>query len=281
MMSRRIRDKFFELERDGEQAFIAYFMAGDPDPSLTSVIARAIARYADIIELGIPFSDPIADGKTIEAASERALRAGMRPENIFDIIAAIRTEMDVHIPIVVMSYYNIILQFGIERFMKKLAEDGGDGIIVPDLPVEEADELVRFAKDNEIDTIFLVAPTTPEDRIAKVSGYSSGFLYLVSLLGVTGARGRISTAAKRLIESVDAVEKRGGISIPRAVGFGISKPEHVREMVARGVQGVIVGSAIVELIAEHKDELNKMISALEEFCRSLKNATRKEALPIP
>ncbi|MBA5942163.1 MAG: tryptophan synthase subunit alpha [Methanophagales archaeon] len=270
----RIRDKFLALERAGEQAFIAYIMAGDPDPSFTPVIARAIARHADIIELGIPFSDPVADGKTIEAASERALRAGMRPQNIFDIIVAIRTEMDVPIPIVVMSYYNTILQFGIERFIKKLAEVGGDGIIVPDLPVEEADELVRSAKESEIDTIFLVAPTTPEDRIAKICASSSGFVYLVSLLGVTGARGRISDSARTLIKDVDVVEKKQGISIPTAVGFGISKPEHVHEMVASGVNGVIVGSAIVELIAEHKDEPKEMISALEEFCRSLKEATR-------
>lgn len=284
----RIRDKFLELEQSGESVFIAYIMAGDPDPSLTPLIARAIAQHADIIELGIPFSDPVADGKTIEAASERALRAGMRPGNIFDIIAAIRTDMDVHIPIVVMGYYNTILQFGIERFMKKLAEEGGDGIIVPDLPVEEADELIRSAKASGIDRIFLVAPTTPEDRIANVCASSSGFVYLVSLLGVTGARSMISETAKSLIKKVDGVKKKAGISIPSAVGFGISKPEHVREMVACGVKGVIVGSAIVELIAGYRykimDEtemgmemkvlMEEMISVLEGFCRSLKEATR-------
>jgi tryptophan synthase alpha chain len=265
----RISDTFSELERSGECAFIAYIMAGDPDPSITPAIAKAIARYADIIELGIPFSDPIADGPTIQAASERALKAGMTPQNIFELIAAIRKETE--IPIVIMGYYNPILHFGVERFMKKLAEAGGDGIIIPDLSIEEANDVVRYAKENGIDTIFLIAPTTPEDRIEKICAYSSGFVYLVSLLGVTGAREAISGVVKTLIRSV--VEKRS--DIPPAVGFGISKPEHVREIVADGAKGVIVGSAIVELIAEHKDKPEKMISALEEFCAELKAATRK------
>jgi tryptophan synthase alpha chain len=265
----RISDTFSELERSGECAFIAYIMAGDPDPSITPAIAKAIARYADIIELGIPFSDPIADGPTIQAASERALKAGMTPQDIFELIATIRKETE--IPIVVMSYYNPILHFRVERFMKKLAEAGGDGIIIPDLSIEEANDVVRYAKENGIDTIFLIAPTTPEDRIGQICSYSSGFVYLVSLLGVTGAREAISGVVKTLIRSV--VEKRS--DIPPAVGFGISKPEHVREIVADGAKGVIVGSAIVELIAEHKDTPEKMISALEEFCAELKAATRK------
>lgn len=265
----RISDRFSELEVSGESALIAYIMAGDPEPSLTPLIAKAIAQHADIIELGVPFSDPIADGPTIQAASERALKAGMTPPRIIELIAAIRKETG--IPIVVMGYYNPILHFGVERFMKKLAEVGGDGVIIPDLPIEEAGEVKRYAKENGIDTIFLIAPTTPEDRIEKICAYSSGFVYLVSLLGVTGAREAISGVAKTLIRSV--VEKRP--DIPPAVGFGISKPEHVREIVASGAKGVIVGSAIVELIAEHKTEPERMISALEEFCAELKAATRK------
>ena len=265
----RISDTFLELEGSGECAFIACIMAGDPDPSLTPSIANAIALYADIIELGIPFSDPIADGPTIQAASERALRAGMRPQKVFGIIAAIRKETN--IPIVVMGYYNPILHFGIERFMKKLAEGGGNGVIIPDLPIEEADEVVRYAKENGIDTIFLIAPTTPEDRIEQLCACSSGFVYLVSLLGVTGAREAISGVAKTLIRRVVKIRP----DIPPAVGFGISKPEHVREIIADGAKGVIVGSAIVRLIAEYKDEQEKMISALEEFCAELKAATRK------
>ncbi len=264
----RIDDTFLDLERRGECALIAYIMAGDPEPALTPRIAHAIARYADIIELGIPFSDPIADGPTIQAAGERALKAGMTPENIFEIIAAIRKETDT--PIVVMSYYNPILHFGVERFMKKLAESGGDGVIIPDLPIEEADEVVRYAKESGIDTIFLIAPTTPDERIGRICAYSSGFVYLVSLLGVTGAREAISDVVKTMIARV--VAKRP--DIPPAVGFGISKPEHVREISTSGAKGVIVGSAIVDLIAKHKDEPEQMIAALEEFCAALKAATR-------
>ena len=263
----RIRDTFVKLERSGERAFIAYIMAGDPDPSRTPTVAQAIAQYADILELGIPFSDPIADGKTIQAASERALRAGMTPKNIFEIIAAIRNETGT--PIVVMSYYNPILHFGIPRFMKRLAESGADGIIIPDLPVEEADDVVRAAREHGIDTIFLIAPTTTDERIQKIGAYSTGFVYLVSLLGVTGARETISEAVKTLIQRVAAIKP----DIPVVVGFGISKPEHVREIVASGAQGVIVGSAIVERIAEHRDEPELMISALRKFCAELKAAT--------
>jgi tryptophan synthase alpha chain len=265
----RISDTFSKLERSGECAFIAYLMAGDPDPSLTPAIARSIARYADIIELGIPFSDPIADGPTIQAAAERALKAGMRPQKIFEIIAAIRKETDT--PIVVMGYYNPILRFGVARFMNELAEVGGDGVIIPDLSIEEADEVVHAAKESGIDTIFLIAPTTPEARIGKICAYSSGFVYLVSLLGVTGAREAVSDVVKTLIRRV--IEQRS--DLPPAVGFGISKPEHVREIVASGAKGVIVGSAVVDLIAKHADEPEKMMVALEEFCAELKAATRK------
>ncbi|HUV02912.1 MAG TPA: tryptophan synthase subunit alpha [Desulfobacteria bacterium] len=264
----RIDNTFAELEGRGECALIAYLMAGDPDPSRTPGIAAAIARHADIIELGIPFSDPIADGPTIQAAAGRALRAGMRPQEIFEIITAIRKETNT--PIVVMGYYNPILRFGVERFMNKLAEAGGDGVIIPDLPIEEADDVVRYARESGIDTIFLIAPTTPEDRIARICGYSSGFVYLVSLLGVTGAREAVSGVVKTMIARV--VEKRP--DIPPAVGFGISKPEHVREIAASGAKGVIVGSAIVDIIAEHKDKPDDMIAALEEFCAALKEATR-------
>jgi tryptophan synthase alpha chain len=264
----RISDTFTELGRRGERALIAYLMAGDPDPALTPRIARAVARHADILELGIPFSDPIADGPTIQAAGNRALRAGMTPSHIFGIIAAIRAETE--IPIVVMSYYNPILQVGVDRFLQKLAGVGGDGIIVPDLPVEEAAALLTAAKKHEIDTILLIAPTTPNERIEQIAASSSGFIYLVSLLGVTGARAAVSAAVKPLVERV-AQRRR---DIPIAVGFGISKPEHVREIVATGAKGVIVGSAIVDLIAKHKDEPEQLLTALDEFCAALKEATK-------
>ena len=263
-----ISDTFTELDRRGERALIAYLMAGDPDPALTPRIARAVARHADILELGIPFSDPIADGATIQAAGTRALRAGMRPAHIFGIIAAIRAETE--IPIVVMSYYNPLLRFGVDRFLEKLAEVGGDGIIVPDLPVEEAADLLSAAKKYKVDPILMIAPTTRDERIEKICAVSSGFVYLVSLLGVTGARVAVSDEVKPLVQRV--AQRRH--DIPIAVGFGISKSEHVREIVASGAKGVIVGSAIVDLIAKHKDEPERMLVALDEFCAALKEATR-------
>jgi tryptophan synthase alpha chain len=264
----RIGKVFDELERKGEGALIAYLMAGDPDPAATPAIVTAIARHADVIELGVPFSDPIADGPTIQAAAGRALAAGMTPARIFALIAAIRNETDV--PIVVMGYYNPILRFGVERFMQHLAEAGGDGVIIPDLPLEEADEVLRCAHRCELDTIFLIAPTTPEARIAEICRYSSGFVYLVSLLGVTGARAALSDVAKALIQRV--VKKRP--DLPAAVGFGISQPEHVRELLASGAKGVIVGSAIVEIITNYKDSPELMLAALDEYCATLKAATR-------
>ncbi|HDS45872.1 MAG TPA: tryptophan synthase subunit alpha [Methanomicrobia archaeon] len=266
----RISKVFTELERKGQGALIAYLMAGDPDPTATPVIATAIARHADIIELGIPFSDPIADGPTIQAAAGRALAAGMTPASIFALITAIRKETDV--PIVVMGYYNPILRYGVQRFMQHLADAGGDGIIIPDLPLEEAKEVLRSARRCELDTIFLIAPTTPDERIAEICRYSSGFVYLVSLLGVTGARSALSDVARTLIQRV--VKKRP--DLPAAVGFGVSQPEHVRELLASGAKGVIVGSAIVAIIAKHKDKPEQMLAALDEYCAMLKAATKVE-----
>jgi tryptophan synthase alpha chain len=265
----RISDTFTELDRRGERALIAYLMAGDPEPVLTPRIARAVARHADILELGLPFSDPIADGPTIQAAGTRALRAGMRPAHIFGIIAAVRAETA--IPIVVMSYYNPLLRVGLDRFLEQLAAVGGDGIIVPDLPLEEAGDLLSAAQKHRIDVIMLIAPTTPDERLEQICRASSGFVYLVSLLGVTGARAAVSDEVKPLVARVAARRR----DIPIAVGFGISKPEHVREIVASGAQGVIVGSAIVDLIAEYQDEPEQLIAALEEFCAALKEATKR------
>lgn len=265
----RIRDTFTELDRRGERALIAYLMAGDPDPALTPRIARAVARHADILELGIPFSDPIADGPTIQAAGNRALHAGMRPAHIFGIIAAIRAETA--IPIVVMSYYNPLLRFGLDRFLEQLAAAGGDGLIVPDLPLEEAADLRSAAERHGVDVILLIAPTTPAARIEQICAASSGFVYLVSLLGVTGARLSVSAEVKPLVERVAQCRR----DLPLAVGFGISKPEHVREIVASGAQGVIVGSAVVDLIARHKDDPDRMLAALDEFCAALKEATKR------
>jgi tryptophan synthase alpha chain len=263
----RIDTKFKELRRQGRGALIAFITAGDPSPKLTPEIATVLAKHADILELGIPFSDPIADGPTIQAADDRALSAGTTPETVFKIIKEIRKRSD--IPIVVLSYYNIVLKHGVENFVKKLEVAGGNGIIIPDMPLEESKEVLRAARNYGIDIILLATPTTTPERLRRICRASSGFLYLVSVLGVTGARRELSKEVKDLVKKARAASMG---RIPIAIGFGISKPRHVREVLKFGADAAIVGSAFVDLIARHKDNKRKMLNELERFVKSLKAA---------
>ncbi len=265
----RIGSRFKELRKRGEGALIAFVTAGDPRPELTPRIAMTLAKHADILELGVPFSDPIADGPTIQAATERALRAGTTPSHVFNMIKKIRRESE--IPIVVLTYYNIALKPSLEAFMRKLAAAGADGIVIPDLSLEEAGEVSRATKRYGIDLILLAAPTTTPQRLKKICGASSGFVYLVSLLGVTGARVRLSDVAKDLVAGARRAS-RG--RVPLAVGFGISKPAHVREVIKSGADGAIVGSAFVEIVARNLKNKQKMLKELDNFGRSLKAATK-------
>jgi tryptophan synthase alpha chain len=263
----RINAKFKELRHEGKGALIAFITAGDTSPKLTPNIATALAEHADILELGIPFSDPIADGPTIQAADDRALSAGTTPETVFKIIRDIRKRSD--IPIVVLSYYNIVLNPGVENFMKKLKTAGGDGIIIPDLPLEESKEALRAAKNHGISMILLATPTTTPERLKQICRASSGFLYLVSVLGVTGARRKLSKEVKDLVKKARAASMG---RIPIAIGFGISKPRHVREVLKLGADAAIVGSAFVDLIARHKNNKRRMLNELDHFAKSLKAA---------
>ncbi len=263
----RITRKFEELRRKGEGALIAFVTAGDPKPELTPKIVEALSKHADIIELGIPFSDPIADGPTIQGATDRALTAGTTPESVLEIIKKIRSSSDV--PLVVLTYYNLVFKPGVDNFVKKFSEAGADGFVVPDLPVEEAQELRKAAKKYGADVILLVAPTTTPKRLERICSASSGFLYVVSLLGVTGAREKLSDLVRPLIADVRKVSQ-----VPIAVGFGISKPEHVAEVIKCGADGAIVGSAFVNLIAKHQKNEGEMLRELDEFGKVLKAATR-------
>jgi tryptophan synthase alpha chain len=267
----RIETKFRELKKRGEQALIAYVSAGDPTPSLTPGIVETLSKHADIIELGLPFSDPIADGPTIQAASVRALSAGMKPRILFDIVKNIRKKSEV--PLVVMTYYNPVLKAGVEQFVRGFKLAGGDGIIIPDLPVEEAGKLQQVTKANNIDLIFLVAPTTPPERLGRICQLSSGFLYLVSLLGVTGARKEFSETARELITRARRIS---GGRIPLAIGFGISRPEHVSEAIKQGADGVIVGSAFIDRIAKNLGNEKRMLEELEKLAAELKAPTEKK-----
>lgn len=245
----------------GEKAFIPFITGGDPDTETTEKLLYALRDAgASAIEIGIPFSDPVAEGPVIEAASYRALAGGCTVDSLFDLVARVRGDFE--IPILFMTYYNPVFSYGIKRFLSRASEAGLDGLIVPDLPYAEREELLVPCKACEIELISLIAPTT-EERITKIAENSSGFLYCVSSLGVTGARSTLDDSAKQMISQVKKVS-----SIPCAVGFGISTPGQARDMAAFS-DGVIVGSAIVRLVAEHGCDC---IEPVYEFARSIRES---------
>lgn len=229
--------------KPGRKALIAYVTAGYPSIEATLKVAPLLAKNgADIIELGIPFSDPLADGVTIQRASFQALQNGVTPQVCLDMAGKLRRVVDV--PLVFMSYFNPPLQYGLERFCRSCREADLDGLIIPDLPPEEGSELEAAATENGIDVVYLLAPTSTAARIRLVAGHSRGFIYLVSVTGVTGARTRLPASLGRFIARVrKATEK------PLCVGFGIATPEQARQ-VARMADGVIVGSKLIQLIEQ-------------------------------
>ncbi|KKG07929.1 tryptophan synthase subunit alpha [Methanosarcina sp. 2.H.A.1B.4] len=253
----KISEKFSELREKKEGALIGYVMAGDPSAEATTGVVKALAKGgADIIELGFPFSDPVADGPTIQAAGQRALAAGMDIEGYFELVRA----LEVEVPLVCMTYYNPVFRYGVEKFVAHAAEAGISGLIIPDIPVEEAADLKNSCEKHGLDLIFLVAPTTTDARILKILQRGSGFIYLVSRLGVTGTRADVSGSTKELLSRVKT-------DIPKAVGFGISTGKQAAEVRKAGADAVIVGSAFVRIIEEGKDVNEK----LEALVRELKS----------
>jgi tryptophan synthase alpha chain len=241
---------------DDEAAFVPYLVAGDPTPEATKAYVEALVEGgADAVELGLPFSEPIAEGATIQEGIVRALEGGMTPERYFELVEAI----DVDAPIAVMTYYNLILQYGVahgggrggpsvEPFVARAAAAGVGGVIVPDLPVDEADELRAACDEYGLDLVFIVAPTTTDDRLAAMLDRVSGYLYVQARLGTTGARAEMSD---RTAESLARLEEHDhDVAVPTAVGFGVSTGEHARRVTEAGADGVIVGSALVEVVAE-------------------------------
>jgi tryptophan synthase alpha chain len=264
-----IKEAFQKTKAQGNGALIGYVTAGDPKPDLTPKIADALIRGGvDILELGLPFSDPIADGPTIQAASVRALAAGTTPLKVLQIAREIRRSHD--IPVVIMTYYNPVFRIGLEKFCSLAKECTVDGLIVPDLPVEEAGEYREAATNFGLDTIFLAAPSTSHERLKRIVECSSGFLYLVSHFGVTGAKPAVEGSTIQLIKRVLAF---GSGKIPLAVGFGVSKPEHVKRLISAGADGVIVGSAFVNLIRANR-EIDVLLKELEAAASELKKATK-------
>jgi tryptophan synthase alpha chain len=267
----RIADVFQNLRTRGEAALIGYVSGGDPEPKWTPLIAEALIRGGvDILEIGIPFSDPIADGPTIQAASVRALKAGTTPSMVLGIAREIKKKLNV--PIVILTYYNPVFRMGLETFFRLAKNCGVDGVVVADLPVEEAEGYKRIAEKHGVDTIFLAAPSTSVQRLRRIVECTSGFLYLVSHFGVTGEKDSIEASTIQMLKKV--LPYTSG-RVPIAVGFGISKPEHVRLIVENGADGIIVGSAFVSIIDRHQGNMAKALKGLEETARKLKEASKR------
>jgi len=267
-----IEDTFRNLEKRREGALIAYITGGDPTPKYTPRLAEALIKGgADIIEIGVPFSDPIADGPTIQAADCRALSAGTTPSAILDIVNETKKKYD--IPIALMTYYNIIYRMGVKKFLEEAKGHGVDGLIIPDLPIEEAIDYHDMAMRQGISTIFLATPLTSKKRLNAILGFSSGFLYLVSVLGITGTR---ESLAKDTAHTIKRLHNYTMNTIPLAVGFGISKPEHVKSVIASGAEGAIVGSAFVKTVEENLGNLSKLADSLTELTRKLKAGTLRK-----
>ena len=243
------------------KAFIAFLTCGDPDTATTAAAVRAAAANgADLIELGIPFSDPTAEGPVIQGANLRALRGGITTDKVFALVREIRK--DVTIPLVFMTYANVVFSYGAERFLSNCAEAGVDGLILPDLPFEEKEEFLAPCRKYGVDLISMVAPTS-ENRIAMIAREAEGFLYLVSSLGVTGERSEIKTDLGSIVKIV-----RENTSIPCAIGFGISTPAQAKQMAALS-DGAIVGSAIVRILEQYGTEAPAKVG---EYVKSMKQA---------
>ncbi len=269
---REIGRTFSELKTKNEGALIAYVAAGDPTPSSTPEIVEALFKGgADIVELGIPFSDPIADGPTIQAASIRALKAGITPKKVLEIAEEIKQRNKQ--PLLTMTYFNSIYKIGVKQFFESASASGITGVIVPDLPIEEAEEYKKIADTHDIDTIFFATPSTSSDRIRETLKFTSGFLYLVSVFGVTGARTKVQDFTIKLIQNAKSITQG---KVPLAVGFGISEPNHVRTILESGADAAIVGSAIVKIIEQKQNNGTEMLERLEDFCRKLKVGTIKK-----
>jgi tryptophan synthase alpha chain len=259
----RLRDTFARLRDEHAPGLVTYVTAGDPDLDRTAGILRALDHAgADVLEVGVPFSDPLADGPVIQRATERALAKGTTLSGVLDLLRSMRG--DIEAPLVIFSYANPILRLGAEQFADRARDAGVDGVLILDLPIEEADEFRDILTRRGIDTILLLSPTTTDDRLRRAAALGSGFLYAISRLGVTGARETLAAGAQEMVQRIRKVS-----DLPVALGFGISKPDHVRE-VGQWADAAVVGSALVDVIAREgaSRDLNTRV---EEYVRWLKS----------
>ena len=259
-----VDDRFKHLQNKSECALIPFITAGDPDLETTAKALEVLAQNgADLIELGVPYSDPLADGPTIQAAATRALQRGVELEDVLEIVKTVSKKIET--PIILFTYYNPIYYRGIEAFLNQIKEAGVRGLVVPDLPLEEADILLKPAKEIGIELTLLVAPTSSQDRIKAIAAQSQGFIYLVSVTGVTGVRSQMATRVEDLLANLRSVTDK-----PIGVGFGISGVEQAKQVKDWGADAVIVGSAFVKRLAAGTPE--EGLKAIGEFCQQLKQA---------
>lgn len=250
---------FHSINKKGRTAFMPFLVAGDPDSNTSLEVFKTIAPYADMLEIGFPYSDPLADGPTIQAADERALGEGMDTEKVFALIASVRTFYKG--PITVLVYANLVYQYGLNAFYKKCAYIGINGVLVPDVPFEEAEPFVSAAKKHKISPIFMITQTTTDARLKKILTSAEGYLYLVSILGVTGGRDALG---KDTIDFIKRIKRH--TALPLALGFGISSREQIEKAAKAGVDGVIVGSAIIKVLEAN---LSSPLKKVESFVKEL------------
>ena len=259
-----IEKKFRDLKNESRLALMPFFMAGDPNLEMTSEILLTLQdKGADIIELGIPYSDPLADGPIIQLSASRALKSGTNIRSVLKLLETLKHKLD--IPIVLFTYFNPILNFGFENFCEIASKAGVAGMIIPDLPLEEASKFSIIANSFKLDLILLVAPTTPLERMKNISSKTRGFTYLVSVTGVTGERNDLENRVENLISRLKEIS-----SNPVAIGFGISSQEHITKVRKWGADGVIIGSAFVKRIYESKE--NSIVKEVGRFCENMRLA---------
>ena len=260
----KINEKFLELKKSKKLALMPFIMAGDPNIEKTSeILLKLQENGADLIELGIPYSDPLADGPIIQFSASRALKSGTSSIKVIELLDSLKDKL--HIPVILFTYFNPILNFGLENFCDLASKAGVAGLIIPDLPLEEASKFSKIISSYFIDLILLVAPTTPFERMKSISNKTKGFTYLVSVTGVTGERNKMENRVENLITKLKEISIN-----PVAVGFGISSPEHVKKVLKWGADGVIIGSAFVKRISNSNEE--KVVNQIGDFCQEMRKA---------
>ena len=263
----QLNQKFNELRQKGKFALMPFLMAGDPTLDITyKILLKLQEKGADFIELGIPYSDPLADGPIIQLSASRALKSGTSLAKVLDLLKTLKGKLNT--PVILFTYFNPLLSFGFKRFCEIASDVGAAGIIIPDLPLEETTQFSQIANDFNLDLILLIAPTTPLERMKMISSRTRGFTYLVSVTGVTGERNNLENRVENLIGKLKEIS-----STPIAVGFGISTPEHIIKVRHWGADGVIIGSAFVKRISESK--YSQIVNELGEFCSEMRSAADK------